>query len=240
MMASNYNVADVFYTIQGEGPHCGRPAIFIRFSGCNLRCQWGKNRCDTPYTSWQAERNWVTFKALTDQIQALREANGCSYLVLTGGEPTLQRLTPLCEHLKKEGFTIAIETNGTLKLPEDEIDFAICSPKLSDSVPPNEPERSMHEASRLKAKDYIKSLVDRGAKNVFLKFVVGTETSIDEIESFVMETGMPKDNVYLMPEGLTQGEILDNQVKVSEWAKTLGYQFTTRLHILLWGNTRAT
>lgn len=117
-----YKVNEIFYTLQGEGAHSGIPAVFIRFSGCNLRCPW----CDTDfseYTEMSADEIVTEAIDLYDIPNERRKM-----VVLTGGEPSLQVDKPLINALHAEGFYICIETNGTRPLPEG-IDWITCSPK---------------------------------------------------------------------------------------------------------------
>ena len=117
-----YRVNEIFFTLQGEGAHSGIPAVFVRFSGCNLRCPW----CDTDFTDstpMTAEQIVSTMLDLYDTPNERRKM-----CVLTGGEPSLQVDQPLIDALHKAGFYICIETNGTHPLPEG-IDWITCSPK---------------------------------------------------------------------------------------------------------------
>lgn len=117
-----YRVNEIFYTLQGEGAHSGIPAVFVRFSGCNLRCPW----CDTEFTDFTpmiAEQIVAEALDLYDIPNERRKM-----CVLTGGEPSLQVDKPLVEALHAAGFYICIETNGTRLLPEG-IDWVTCSPK---------------------------------------------------------------------------------------------------------------
>ena len=117
-----YRVNEIFFTLQGEGAHSGIPAVFVRFSGCNLRCPW----CDTEFHEFQemsAEQIVSTMLELYDTPNERRKM-----CVLTGGEPSLQVDQPLIDALHKAGFYICIETNGTHPLPEG-IDWITCSPK---------------------------------------------------------------------------------------------------------------
>jgi len=119
-----YDLNEIFYSIQGEGRWTGRPAIFVRFAGCNLACEW----CDTDHSK-QSE---LTLQQLSDYIES--EAKGstmetwCESVILTGGEPTLQNLEPLALKLKRQGYWIAIETNGTGEVP-DRVSWVTVSPK---------------------------------------------------------------------------------------------------------------
>ena len=117
-----YRVHEIFYTLQGEGAHSGIPAVFVRFSGCNLRCPW----CDTEfdgYTEMTADQIIAEIQDLYDIPNVRRKM-----CVLTGGEPALQVDETLIEALHAAGFYICIETNGTRLLPAG-IDWITCSPK---------------------------------------------------------------------------------------------------------------
>jgi organic radical activating enzyme len=103
------SVHSVFHTIQGEGPFAGQPAVFVRLHGCNLQCPL----CDTDYTS---SRGFLTPpKTLTAEVCTISKST--KLVVITGGEPFRQNLTPLVNELLSTGFRVQIETNGTLFLP---------------------------------------------------------------------------------------------------------------------------
>ena len=123
-----YRVNEIFYTLQGEGAHSGIPAVFIRFSGCNLRCPW----CDTEFDDFtEMSAGQIIAEAL-----ALYDIPRRKMVVLTGGEPSLQVDEALVNALHEAGFYICIETNGTRALP-DGIDWITCSPKESSLKPSN-------------------------------------------------------------------------------------------------------
>lgn len=115
-------VSECFYSIQGEGPDAGRPALFIRFAGCNQACSF----CDQRTSGPPKEKS---FDQLLSRLKVMRLRTGCSYVVLTGGEPLLQVDYLMIHSLKKSGFEVAIETNGTIKFctPDAKI---IVSPKV--------------------------------------------------------------------------------------------------------------
>ena len=112
-------INEIFYSLQGEGVHTGRAAVFVRFAGCNLSCSF----CDTDFAS---------FTEMTEeQIVAEVLRYPASLVILTGGEPTLQLTSHLLRLLKENGRTVHIETNGTHPLPEGPIDWVTCSPKYA-------------------------------------------------------------------------------------------------------------
>jgi organic radical activating enzyme len=118
-----FPIVEMFHSVQGEGYHAGVPSIFIRFGGCNLACSW----CDTEFDKWDN-------MTLRDIIRAMHSWE-CNRIVLTGGEPALQDLTTLSKVLRPMGYTLAIETNGTIELPKEVLDWVCVSPK--DQMYPN-------------------------------------------------------------------------------------------------------
>ena len=124
MIDKLYRVNEIFYTLQGEGAHSGIPAVFVRFSGCNLRCPW----CDTEFSDYTE----MTSQQIVEEVVSLYDIPNerRKMCVLTGGEPSLQVDKELVDALHAAGFYICIETNGTRPLPEG-IDWITCSPKLA-------------------------------------------------------------------------------------------------------------
>jgi len=131
-----YRVNEIFYTLQGEGVHSGIPAVFVRFSGCNLHCPW----CDTEFS----ESSPMSADEIAEEALSLYDIPNerRKMVVLTGGEPSLQVDEPLIEALHAAGFYICIETNGTRPLPEG-IDWITCSPKESSVL-------SLHRVNEVK------------------------------------------------------------------------------------------
>lgn len=140
-----YSVKEMFYTLQGEGSHAGRPAVFCRFAGCNLWSGREEDRsravcqfCDTDFvgTDGTLGGRYDTAQALARQIAASWEGlagAGKPLTVLTGGEPLLQVDEALVQALHAEGFEIAVETNGT-QLPPPGIDWLCVSPKAGSEL----------------------------------------------------------------------------------------------------------
>ena len=140
-----YKINEVFYTLQGEGAHSGIPAVFVRFSGCNLRCPW----CDTEFSDFtEMSADEIVREALSlyDIPNERRKM-----VVLTGGEPSLQVDTPLIDALHAAGFYICIETNGTRPLP-DGIDWITCSPKMVYQSEGRSISETVYQRSGLSAK----------------------------------------------------------------------------------------
>lgn len=135
-----YSIKEIFYTLQGEGARTGRPAVFCRFAGCNLWSGREEDRlrsvcrfCDTDFVGTTGERGgkYTTVEELSSVIAALWPAGHDEnrYVVFTGGEPLLQLDGPLIDAMHSAGFEIAIETNGTIAVPEG-VDWICVSPKV--------------------------------------------------------------------------------------------------------------
>ncbi len=120
---SELSIQEVFYTLQGEGPFSGQPAVFVRLAGCNLRCYW----CDTDFESL-AHR--TELDRLIDEIERVRPCH-CDLVVITGGEPLRQNIAPLVDRLIGKGLRVQIETSGSLwtHLPLHPNLTVVCSPK---------------------------------------------------------------------------------------------------------------
>lgn len=132
-----YAVKEIFYTLQGEGARAGRPAVFLRFAGCNLWSGLERDRsdaqctfCDTDFvgTDGRGGAKFSEPQKLTDKVASLWPGGGAPYVVCTGGEPLLQLDEALIEALQARGFEVAVETNGTLDAPKG-LDWICVSPK---------------------------------------------------------------------------------------------------------------
>ena len=139
-----YSIKEIFYTLQGEGNHAGRPAVFCRFAGCNLWTGREQDRlsaicqfCDTDFvgTDGVGGGKFKTAQALAQNISSLWPATypASKYVVFTGGEPLLQLDLALISAMHEVGFEIAIETNGTLPVPQG-VDWICVSPKMGSNL----------------------------------------------------------------------------------------------------------
>jgi 7-carboxy-7-deazaguanine synthase len=230
-------ISEIFHSIQGEGLLTGVPSIFIRTSGCNLRCRW----CDTPYASWRTEGVEMSESEILDVIAAWPSR----HVVLTGGEPMVARGLPaLADSLRRQGKHLTIETAGTIAPRGIACDLASLSPKLRHSTPrPGEIEPgwiTRHESLRLQP-DILLAWLDH-VDDYQLKFVVAGEADLEEINTLLASLGraIPPDRVLLMPEGRTAEELAARQAWLVEVCKTAGFRYCQRLHIALFGNVRGT
>lgn len=229
-------ISEIFYSVQGEGKLTGVPSVFIRTSGCNLRCRW----CDTPYASWKPEGEEMSVAEILAEV----EKYPSHHCVVTGGEPMIAKgIHELCASLREAGQHITIETAATVSPEGIACDLASLSPKLANSTPPAEQGgqawSDRHEATRFQP-DVISAWC-QGYEHQ-LKFVVSAEGDLIEIEA-LLETAAIKTapaNILLMPEGRSVEELQALSLQVVEWCKARGWRYCARLHIDLFGNKRGT
>jgi len=237
-------ISEIFYSIQGEGKRSGVPSLFIRTNYCNLRCRFtGGNLCDTAYTSWNPDDGYNRGIMSVEEIIEECKKYPVKEAVITGGEPAMQEeeLTDLCKRLKAVGYFLTIETNGTIFGNfADFIDLMSVSPKMSNSVPYGTEFEKMHEKNRIdmNALKQIHGNHIKGKYDTQWKFVVSSEKDIPEILALQSETGFSEKDVYLMPEGITENQLKEKRPLVAELCKKHGFNYSDRLHILIWGEKR--
>jgi 7-carboxy-7-deazaguanine synthase len=229
-------ISEIFYSIQGEGELTGVPTVFIRTSGCNLRCRW----CDTPYASWNPEGEEMSIEDIIKEVKK-HPARHC---VLTGGEPMVARgIKELAAALRAEGQHITIETAGTVPPEGIACDLASLSPKLSNSTPsPNQIDQAWiqrHEQTRLRP-EILRAWLEAG--NYQLKFVYTQASDLIEIDALIESVGIPvpASKVLLMPEGTDEAHIASRQMELVSLCTQRGNRYCDRLHIRLFGNTKGT
>ncbi|MBL8087254.1 MAG: 7-carboxy-7-deazaguanine synthase QueE [Chthonomonas sp.] len=229
---SRLRIAEIFESVQGEGGLVGMPSVFVRVSGCNLRCHW----CDTPYASWDPTGPVLELDSILEQVCGFPSR----YVVLTGGEPMLfDPIVALASELKARGFQITIETAGTV-MRELDCDLMSISPKLANSTPEG-PWRIRHEQTRFQP-DVVRDLI--GRYDYQLKFVVAPETQeadVIEIESTLRLLGdVEPGKVMLMPEGVESSRLTEGMRALVPLCIARGWRLSPRMHIELFGNTMGT
>ena len=261
-------IAEIYQSLQGEGLLTGTPSVFIRASGCNLRCWF----CDTPYTSWQPEGEDLSVdeimrRATDPQLPTAEPQSGAAGLaaqpsrqnltsdlrpptsdllfsrhaVLTGGEPMLfAELIPLSQRLREAGYHITIETAGTLNLPV-ECDLMSISPKLSNSTPSADRAprwHRRHEQSR-HVPEVIRRLL---AEFVYqLKFVIDSRADCDEVEDYLDRfPEADRSRVLLMPQGTDAKSLAEHSAWLEPLCRERGFHFCPRRHIEWYGHARGT
>ena len=226
--SSRMYISETFTSIQGEGILAGVPSFFIRTSGCNLRCRW----CDTPYTSWLPEGERVPVSRLLGEAVD----SGVRHVVLTGGEPLLQReVGVLTEELRKADFHITVETAGTVD-PAFHCDLLSLSPKTANSDPPG-PAGERHRRRRSDIGP-IRRLLKRFPQHQ-LKFVVEDADDLAEIlETLDRIGGVAASRVLLMAQGRSAEEVAQRAPGVAALCLEHGFRYTPRLHMDLFGGGR--
>lgn len=220
-------IAEVFYSVQGEGKLVGVPSVFIRTSGCNLRCVW----CDTPYTSWAPEGEMRTVASLVDETVAF----GARHVVLTGGEPMIApEAVALTEALRARGLHITVETAGTV-FAAVACDLMSISPKLANSTPDDPKWGPVHERTRMQP-DVLRRLMAEYSYQ--LKFVVSAPEDLTEITQLVSSLQAPAENVLLMPEGRSPEQIRERAAWLVPFCLRHGYRYSPRVHVDIWGDRR--
>jgi len=228
-------ISEIFHSLQGEGELTGVPSVFVRTSGCNLRCNW----CDTPYASWHPEGTVMT----TAEIVAAVQTYPSRHVVLTGGEPMLAGgIRELAAELRRLGYHLTIETAATIAPGGIACDLASLSPKLGNSAPDarlDDTWRKRHEALRWQP-EVIRHWLD--GYGYQLKFVVAQADDVTEIESLLeqLKRTIPRTKVLLMPEGVTVEALRSRAGWLGELCKQRGYRYASRLHVELYGNKRGT
>lgn len=228
-------VAEIFYSIQGEGELTGLPSVFVRAAGCNLRCAW----CDTPYASWHPEGRSMTVEAVVAEV--IRHP--ARHVVLTGGEPMVApEIHALAAALRELGRHITIETAATIAPGGIACDLASLSPKLLNAAPDplkHAAWRRKHEALRWQP-GVVRAWLD--AYPCQLKFVVAQPKDVDEIEGMLaqLQRDVPRHKVLLMPEGTTAGMLRQRALWLADLCKQRGFRYAHRLQIELYGNKRGT
>lgn len=231
-------ISEIFHSLQGEGKLLGVPSVFVRASGCNLRCVW----CDTPYASWNPEGPEKTVDEIVQAVQGY----GCRHVVLTGGEPMIMpEIGDLASRLHALGNHITIETAATVFKPVL-CQLASLSPKLNNSTP-HEREggrfAAAHEKQRLRP-DVINEWISHQNANggdLQLKFVVSGEHDLAEIDALLAQLHhVATADVLLMPEGTDVAALRSRAGWIGELCKARGFRFCPRLHVELYGNKRGT
>lgn len=223
-------ISEVFYSIQGEGALVGTPSVFVRTSGCNLRCVW----CDTPYTSWQPEGTEMEVGEILADVRRYP----ARYVVVTGGEPMIApEIVPLTEGLRAAGLHITIETAGTVFAPVA-CDLMSISPKTANSTPRERDGgrwAAQHDRLRFQPQVLARLMSDYDYQ---LKFVVQQPEDLNEILDMVTDLGASRLKVVLMPEGTDRAALHERSLWIAEICKREGFRFSPRLHVDLWGAHR--
>lgn len=170
-------VNEIFYSLQGEGRWTGTPAIFIRLSGCNLKCDF----CDTRHLDYKEY-------TIDEILREIARYAPCRHIVITGGEPGMQLTEDFVERLRSHGYFVAIETNGTYMLPFN-VDWVTCSPKF---------EFCLHAEIKLDRIDELKVVYRRSGQDM------SKYNDIEAIEYYLQpcDVGNPSENRRIISESV--------------------------------------
>lgn len=224
-------ISEIFYSLQGEGSLVGVPSVFVRTSGCNLRCTW----CDTPYTSWSPEGEDLSVAQIVGEVRKFAAA---THVVLTGGEPMIApEIVALSEQLSARRYHVTIETAGTV-FQQVQCHLMSISPKLSNSTPHDrEGGRWAAQHDRLRIQhDVLRDLMATYPHQ--FKFVIQTPADLLETDQLVQALNVRPAQVILMPEGRDAATLRERALWLAESCKERGYRFSPRLHVDLWGDRR--
>lgn len=224
-------INEIFYSLQGEGFLAGTPSVFVRLTGCPLRCKW----CDTKYAWDKKAGTHYSIAKIVGTIQRTRS----KFVVITGGEPMINpHLPQLLQKLKAIDKHITIETAGIVFIPDLACDLMSISPKLSNSTPAEPELAAVHEDSRLDIA-VLCDLIDNYKYQ--LKFVADSQDDLLEIQQVVEKIGnVDTEKVMLMPQARTRDELIAKSPMVADICKETGFAFGQRLQVLLWDNERGT
>lgn len=226
-------IAEIYRSVQGEGFLTGAPSVFVRASGCNLRCWF----CDTPYASWQPEGCDMAVDEIVSQV----EEWDADHVVITGGEPMLfAELIPLCTRLRAVGRHVTIETAGTLFLPVA-CDLMSISPKFASSAPDarwHAHWHRRHERERHRP-DEVRRLL--GLAEYQIKFVVNEAADLDAVRAYVDEfPEIDRECVLLMPQGTESEQLETRAIWLKPFCEAEGFVFCPRKQIEWFGPVRGT
>lgn len=220
MAETRIPINECFLSIQGEGRNAGKLSIFLRTQGCNLKCPW----CDTK-DSWSDAQNVDVYTlSLNEIITEIERHSQCRHVVITGGEPMLhfEKMIPLFRELKKKDYTLEIETNGSYSLGHNDLFFS----QVNVS----------YKITNREIAPYALKAIDR---RYDYKFVIRSKSDVEAIEKLLEEQPyINRENIYLMPEGAVKEVQEMHMEEISRWAIEHGFNFSPRLHVLIWGGKR--
>jgi 7-carboxy-7-deazaguanine synthase len=229
-------------TWQGEGPHAGKRAHFVRLGHCNLSCEW----CDTPET-WDTSR-YDLDETITERPweDVLADLAGASMVVLTGGEPMMhQRRGALVSLLGALRVPVHVETNGTIAPNGDmlrAVDHFTVSPKHATTSDPEKKRLKPGPLSifaQLAREQTLPPYEFGGEKTgVCFKFVCRDAAEVAAVDDVVEHFELPREHVWVMPEGTTAAQIVDAGQAIAQLALEAGFNFSTRMHTLLWNDEK--
>ena len=242
-------ILEVYRCVQSEGSRFGRPTICVRTTGCTHRCFFGEGGwCDSWYTSIHPERGQFNFN---DIIKIYDENPHIEEMMLTGGSPTMHPaiVNELTHFANERGILITIETEGSAFVETDyPLGLISISPKFKNSVPVigaitpggrvvDQRFVDTHNRKRLNT-EAIKQMMEFHADYHLKPVWDGTPENLEEIESYRLELGVPKNKTFIMPAGDTRESLIEMYPKVFDMCAEHGYNMTGRDHIIAFDTKR--
>ena len=242
-------ILEVYRCVQSEGSRFGRPTICVRTTGCTHRCFFGEGGwCDSWYTSIHPEKGQFNFN---DIIKIYDENPHIEEMMLTGGSPTMHPaiVNELTHFAKERGILITIETEGSAFVETDyPLGLISISPKFKNSVPVigaitpggrvvDQRFVDTHNRKRLNT-EAIKQMMEFHADYHLKPVWDGTPENLEEIESYRLELGVPKNKTFIMPAGDTRESLIEMYPKVFDMCAEHGYNMTGRDHIIAFDTKR--
>ncbi len=240
-------ICEIYASLQGEGLLTGTPSIFVRTSGCNLRCWF----CDTPFASWNPEGEFLQIAEISHRIsQRIKQAIATQgethsdqqpkikHVVLTGGEPMIYACLPeLTSDIRQAGLHLTIETAGTV-WRDLECDLWSISPKLASSAPKQPGSWQIAHQARRQRLDVVRRMMQQSYQ---LKFVVNDLQDAQEVLNYLELLGQYESSrVLLMPQGTTVQQLDAQAAWLRPWCEQHGFTYCQRQHIYWYGNRRGT
>jgi len=218
---SSRRVSETFFSIQGEGPTAGLPAVFIRLQGCSVGCRW----CDTKYTWDPSGGRGADIDELVDEAAL----HPCRRAIVTGGEPLESSLfTALIKALRARGFAIEVETSGTVAPPPE------APPGIQWNVSVKLAGSGVEDSRRIHP-EAIRAFLALGA---WWKFVVADDADVAEVLRLAERFSLPGERILLQPQAIRREELMERSDWVIEACKRHGFRFSPRLHLAVWGARR--
>ena len=224
-------ISEIFASIQGEGQFTGTPSVFVRLSGCNLRCHF----CDTPYASWQPEGTDMSVSQILEAVGQWWHP----HVVITGGEPLLfKELPELTEALKLQDRFLTIETAGTV-FQDIQADLMSISPKRRNSTPWQSSEWAQRHEQRRHQPGVIRQLSE--SYECQYKFVIDQPDDVADVLQYLEEfPEIERTSVWLMPQAIMPDVLTEKLIWLQPLALEHGFHLATRLQIQQFGNRRGT
>jgi 7-carboxy-7-deazaguanine synthase len=225
-----FRICEIYQSIQGEGMLTGTASVFVRTSGCNLRCWF----CDTPFSSWRPEGEYQSTEQIVQQVGSY----AANHVVLTGGEPMIfSTIGQLTRAIRQKGRHLTIETAGTT-WHSVECDLWSISPKLAGSAPKSAGSWQLAHQQRRHRPEVVRQMMRQAYQ---LKFVVDVRGEAEEVLQYLDLLGSyDAKRVLLMPQGTTVEDLDQRAEWLEPWCQKHGLTFCPRSHIYWFGNRRGT